>query len=114
MRLLLVLILFSLSVPVISLAAKGPEEMEFPSRWGTVTFQHHQHQARGIDCQACHHRGEEMGPCRSCHGLLPTTPLRKDILHKLCKDCHREQRGPTDCVGCHDPATVEESVFNDN
>lgn len=114
MRLLVVLILLSLSVSQHSLAAEGPKEIEFPSRWGIVTFQHHRHQARVPDCLVCHHQGAEMGACSSCHGVLPTTPLSKDVLHKQCKDCHREKRGPTECAGCHNPELVDESVFQDN
>ena len=113
MRLLLMLILFSLTAPLSSLAAEGPKKIEFPSRWGIVAFQHHRHQTRAADCLVCHHQGTEMGACRSCHGVFPTTPLRKDVLHKLCKDCHREKRGPTECVGCHNPEFVDESVFQD-
>ena len=114
MRFLLVLILFGLFFPATVFAAEGPEEVEFSSRWGSVTFQHQVHQVRVADCSVCHHQGVEMGACSSCHGLLPATPLNKDVLHKLCKGCHREMKGPTNCAGCHDPETVDESVFNDN
>lgn len=113
MRLLLITILFGFSLPLHGWAAEGPGVVEFPSRWGTVTFQHHRHQARTADCLACHHQGIEMGACRSCHGVLPTTPLSKDVLHKLCKNCHRDTRGPTECAGCHDPASADASAFQD-
>lgn len=114
MRLLIFLILFSLIIPLQILAAEGPEDVEFPSRWGIVTFKHYRHQARVNDCLACHHQGMDMGSCRSCHGVLPNTPLSKDALHKRCKDCHREKRGPTECSGCHNPEFVDEDVFQDN
>lgn len=114
MRFFLVLILISMSAPLCSLAAEGPDKIEYPSRWGIVTFDHQRHQSRVGDCLACHHQGTEMGSCRSCHDILPTTPLHKDVLHKQCKNCHREKRGPTDCEGCHNPEFVDESVFQDN
>jgi len=114
MRLLFLLTLLTLFLPGFGLSAEGPEEIEFASRWGVVAFKHHKHQLRTGDCLACHHQGPEMGACRSCHGVLPTTPLNKDVLHKLCKDCHRESRGPTECSGCHNPELVDESVFQDN
>ena len=114
MRLRFLLILFVLSAPLFCLAAEGPEVIEFPSRWGIVTFDHQRHQVRVKDCLECHHQGVEMGACHSCHDMLPTTPIRKDALHKQCKDCHREKRGPTNCAGCHNPEFVDESVFLDN
>lgn len=114
MRILLLLILFVLFLPLSSLAAEGPESFEYPSRWGIVTFKHHLHQIRVGDCLECHHQGVEMGACSACHGVLPTTPIRKDALHKQCKDCHRGKRGPTECAGCHNPEFIDESVFQDN
>lgn len=113
MRLSLLVILIGLSLPLSALAAEGPEAVEYPSRWGIVTFKHHLHQVRVKDCLKCHHQGVEMGSCSSCHGVLSTTPIRKDALHKQCKDCHREGRGPTDCAGCHNPEFIDESVFKD-
>lgn len=114
MRFLLILILFVFFSPLQSFGAEGPEEIEFPSRWGIVFFDHHRHQARTGDCLVCHHQGAEMGGCSSCHGVLPTTPLSKDVLHKQCKDCHREKSGPTNCAGCHNPEYLDESVYKEN
>ena len=114
MRLLLFLLLLGLILPSSGLSAEGPKVVEYASRWGIVAFTHHKHQARVGDCLACHHQEQEMGACRSCHGVLPTAPLNKDVLHKRCKSCHRETRGPTECAGCHNPELIDESVFQDN
>jgi hypothetical protein len=113
MRWVVMLVMLSLIVPPVSYALEGPQEVEFPSRWGIVTFKHHRHQQLVSNCIVCHHQGVEMGACGACHGVLPMTPLNRDVLHKQCKDCHRDKRGPTDCAGCHNPEFVDESVFED-
>lgn len=113
MRILMLLLGIGLALPLSGLAVEGPDAVEYPSRWGIVTFKHQLHQQRVNDCLVCHHQGVEMGACSACHGVLPTTPIRKDVLHKQCKDCHRERRGPTHCAGCHNPEFVDEAVFRD-
>jgi len=102
------LILF-VAVAMVSVAAmsvvaadnKGPKEVKLEAKMGTVTFQHAVHQERVADCKTCHHMGVEAGACRSCHGVKPEAPKAKDAFHKVCKDCHKTQNGPTKCKGCH-------------
>ena len=101
------LILF-VAVALVSVAAmsvvaadKGPAEVKLEAKMGTVTFQHQAHQGRVADCKTCHHNGVEAGACRSCHGVKPEAPKAKDAFHKVCKDCHKKENGPTKCKGCH-------------
>lgn len=79
---------------------KGPGEVKFSTKKGTVTFNHAQHQ--GVtDCATCHHMGDSAA-CRSCHGVDKKAPKAKKVFHKLCKSCHKKQKqGPTKCKGCH-------------
>ncbi len=109
-RLLIILLLFP--VPLFALDEVGPEALDYPSKWGIVTFQHQRHQ-QYADCQACHHQGVEMGGCGNCHGVIPGLPQRKDVLHKKCLACHWQKNGPTECAGCHDPERLDESVYGD-
>lgn len=84
-------------------ADKGPAEVKFEVKMGTVTFPHHEHQEI-TDCVTCHHNGDaEKGAaaCRSCHDGKKA-PKAKDAFHKVCKDCHKkEKKGPTKCKECH-------------
>ncbi|PLX88607.1 MAG: hypothetical protein C0618_03975 [Desulfuromonas sp.] len=114
MRIPFFFVLLMLCCGINAVASSAPDMIEYPSRWGIISFDHQEHQRRAGECTVCHHQGAEMGACNTCHGVLPTTPIHKDVLHKLCKDCHREKRGPTECAGCHDPEHVDESVFQDN
>lgn len=59
--------------------------------YGAVTLDHPAHLARKIHCKACH----GPGPVRK----IAFTPK---VAHERCRDCHvAEQRGPTECRGCH-------------
>ncbi len=109
------LILFLMLLPLSLFAAEvlPPEALDYPSRWGMVTFQHQRHADRAASCLDCHHQGVEMGACGSCHGMIPGLPQRKDALHKQCIACHWQHGGPTECAGCHDPERLDESVFDD-
>ena len=69
-------------------------------RFGTVVFDHDRHRQRAGDCTACHHE-EAYASCSICHGLEPGVPLRKDVFHKICKDCHRARKIPVTCADCH-------------
>ncbi len=88
------------SMAAISFAAdKGPAQMKFEAKMGTVSFDHAKHQER-TDCATCHHSGEYKA-CDSCHDGT-AAPKAKDAFHKNCKDCHKEkQQGPTKCKECH-------------
>ena len=90
-----------LSVATIGVAiTKGPEEIKFTPKMGTVTFDHSAHQKR-TDCETCHHTGD-YAQCKSCHGVDPKAPKAKVAYHKNCKDCHKElKKGPTKCKECH-------------
>ena len=89
------------SMTVVAAENNGPAEIKLEAKMGTVTFQHAAHQARIADCKTCHHNGVEAGACRSCHDAKPEAPKAKDAFHKLCKDCHKAQNGPTSCKDCH-------------
>lgn len=98
---LLVVLGFVATTAMFALANNGPAEIKLEARMGTVTFPHAKHQAIQTDCKACHHQGVEAGKCTSCHGVKPEAPKAKDVFHKLCKDCHAKQNGPTKCKQCH-------------
>ena len=80
---------------VIAADNKGPEEVKLEASMGTVTFKHAAHQERVADCVTCHHAGVEAGACSSCHDAKPEAPKAKTVFHKLCKDCHKTNNGPT-------------------
>ena len=86
---------------IISFATeKGPDEIKFTPKMGTVTFNHTAHQGR-TDCTTCHHTGE-FSQCKSCHGVDSAAPKAKDAYHKTCKNCHKKlKKGPTKCKECH-------------
>ncbi len=98
---LTVVALFALGSAAVVTADTGPEVIKLPASMGEVTFQHKAHQDRVDDCTTCHHQGVEAGACRSCHDGT-TAPKAKDVFHKRCKGCHKENKsGPTKCSGCH-------------
>jgi hypothetical protein len=110
---LLLLLLLLLPAPLLALDQAGPEALDYPSRWGIVTFKHFAHQKRVGNCRTCHHPGVEMGVCAGCHGTILGLAQRKDVLHKQCTGCHWQQQGPTECSGCHDPERLDEEVYRD-
>jgi len=80
-------------------------------------------QAEQDACERCHHvldeasgklvyRKNTESACRDCHGDIATGNVRslEDAAHGACVNCHLTKleqgkpAGPTDCVGCHDPA----------
>lgn len=82
--------------------AAGPETVVLPARMGDVTFPHAAHQKMVDGCKTCHHAGMKTPKCRDCHGdTKGEAPKAKDAFHKLCKSCHKENDGPTNCKGCH-------------
>lgn len=82
-------------------ADNGPAEVKLDASMGAVTFNHAAHQESVADCATCHHVSVEAGACRSCHGADPEVSKAKKVFHKLCKDCHKKNEGPTKCKGCH-------------
>lgn len=75
-----------------------------PSPTGTVHFNHPAH--GGATCAQCHHQRQTNGQytCRKCH----EGDARRDVLHKLCTDCHLTAKrqakpaGPVKlCSQCH-------------
>lgn len=98
---LLVVAGFVASTAMFAIANNGPAEVKLEASMGTVTFPHAAHQAKVSDCKTCHHNGVEAGKCTSCHGVKPEAPAAKAAFHKLCKDCHKAQNGPTKCKECH-------------
>jgi len=92
--------LVALGCATFASADNGPAEIKLPASMGTVTFPHKAHQDKIGDCAKCHHKGVEAGACSSCHDGTKA-PKFKDVAHKLCKDCHKEQGGPTNCKDCH-------------
>ncbi|MDF1579753.1 MAG: cytochrome c3 family protein [Desulfuromonadales bacterium] len=89
-----------LSVAAIAIANNGPETITLEAKMGTVTFPHQAHQATVADCTTCHHKGVEAGACASCHDGKKA-PKAKNAFHKLCKNCHKKDGGPTGCKDCH-------------
>ncbi len=81
-------------------AGNGPAEIKLPASMGEVSFDHAAHQGRVPDCTTCHHQGEGTS-CKSCHDAKPDAPKAKKVFHSLCKDCHKQQNGPTKCKQCH-------------
>jgi hypothetical protein len=78
---------------------------------GQVFFPHHDHldyvtaESEADNCQVCHHKTSPPAvppSCGSCHGT-GDAPSRKDAFHGTCKNCHREEGGPTKCTACHNP-----------
>lgn len=68
--------------------------------YGTVTLDHRAHLSRKISC-------------RSCHGAGPVHQIEftPRVAHDRCVGCHRrEERGPTDCKGCHTLPVAETRV----
>jgi mono/diheme cytochrome c family protein len=100
MMLLTVTILVSAFATITLATTKGPEEVKYTPKMGTVTFNHAAHQGR-TDCATCHHN-EGFDQCKSCHGVDAKAPKAKDAFHKTCKSCHKElKKGPTKCKECH-------------
>lgn len=100
-KILVLLAVFAIvgSALVAIAADKGPAEVKYEVKMGTVTFDHAAHQG-ATDCATCHHTGE-YAPCKSCHDGSKA-PKAKDAYHKNCKDCHKkEKKGPTKCKECH-------------
>ena len=81
-------------------AANGPAEVKFEAKPGAVTFKHAEHEKRAGDCAICHHNGVDNGACRTCHDGTKAASF-KNAAHKVCKDCHKSNNGPTKCKGCH-------------
>ena len=100
MSLLTVTILVSTLAITVFAATKGPGEIKFTPKMGTVTFNHAAHQGR-TDCATCHHTGDYI-QCTNCHGVEAKAPKAKTAFHKTCKGCHKKlQQGPTKCKECH-------------
>lgn len=56
-----------------------------------VFFNHQIHLARGFDCGLCHGNIKEMDRVKQEHRFTMG----------FCVNCHRANRGPTDCQACH-------------
>jgi predicted CXXCH cytochrome family protein len=67
-----------------------PDELVLEASYGNITFPHGMH--------------AEANACQTCHGDAEPAAfgINKEIGHRLCKGCHKEQgAGPTRCGGCH-------------
>ncbi|MBA2848809.1 hypothetical protein HNQ76_001193 [Thermosulfuriphilus ammonigenes] len=105
-----------------AIAGEGPAVFKLENRKGTVTFNHHAHQALGLKCGACHHgveggkkvpykAGQKNQKCETCHNKGNTSMPAKyrkpmSVFHKTCKGCHKKMaanhpKAPTKCNGCH-------------
>ena len=71
---------------------KGPETITLQTEAAKkpAVFPHRAHQDRGIECDKCH-KSENFAK----------GAWTKDAGHALCKDCHKENGGPTKCGTCH-------------
>ena len=100
-KFLVLLAVFALvgSALVAVAADKGPAEVKYEVKMGTVTFNHAAHQG-ATDCSTCHHT-DGYASCKSCHDGTKA-PKAKTAYHKNCKDCHKKgKKGPTKCKECH-------------
>ncbi len=79
---------------VVIAQSQGPEEIKYPVKMGTVSFNHAGHQ-QTIDCASCHHTGDYIS-CKNCHGVKTGIPTAKNAFHDQCKSCHKEQKKRTD------------------
>lgn len=78
-------------------------------------------------CETCHHVYDELEKklryekgneeaCRACHGAVDVekNPSLANASHRRCIACHLDRArreldgGPSECVGCHDAATVRD------
>jgi hypothetical protein len=82
--------------------------------YGPATFDHKLHQAIVSDCTTCHHNsGNQIPPCSQCHTNSTDSaelgkPELAHVYHLRCISCHiEEQKGPSECSGCHQQAAVE-------
>ncbi len=99
MLVLLAIVALVASTAFVALADNGPASIKMDVKMGAVTLDHTKHQGL-TDCATCHHTGDNV-KCTDCHGAKPEAPKNKKAFHKLCKDCHKKQSGPTKCKGCH-------------
>jgi hypothetical protein len=73
---------------------------------GAVSFPHHRHQDKLVDCNICHSYFPQQP--RSIEQLKKEGKLvRKQIMKKLCIKCHKAEKnagnaaGPVTCSKCH-------------
>lgn len=88
--LIITLSLITFAATLVIADSSGPAEIEYPTKMGTVTFNHASH--------------ESLTDCASCHSAVQGIDKkeRKDAFHDLCISCHKEQQqGPTSCKDCH-------------
>ncbi len=91
--------------------------------YGPVRFMHLKHAAVVKDCTKCHHYkpdqpdASETTECSACHQKpfdpeFPERPGLKAAYHQQCMGCHqKENKGPTDCTGCHAKNPPDHSVL---
>ena len=105
MKKMLILFVAAALVTVSAIGAiaenKGPADIKMEASMGDVNFNHAKHQELVPECATCHHVGLDAGGCKSCHDSKPDAPKAKKVYHKLCKDCHKKESGPTKCKACH-------------
>lgn len=76
------------SPPPAKVAASAGKVVVYNASFGRVSFDHAKHSAKE--------------KCTSCHAGTPARfVLGKDKAHQLCKTCHQQKGGPTQCTGCH-------------
>lgn len=100
---------------------KGPENVVYSPRRGTVTFTHAKH-GQAYECVSCHHASKDAKPltsehqkCGDCHTTPATAPVTTSLRNAfhitadekgLCFDCHKKEaaagkKAPTTCDDCH-------------
>lgn len=66
-----------------------------------VQMSHKVHDEHGIKCVVCHHKFENDAREKKC-SICHKGDEGKDILHSLCKDCHKENKMDVEkCSQCH-------------
>jgi hypothetical protein len=104
------LVLFACAALIASAAAavenNGAAQIDISASRGTVSFPHHQHQEKVMDCNICHtlfpQEANAINKLKADGRLKP-----KQVMNKLCINCHRAEKnagkagGPTICSQCH-------------
>lgn len=95
------------------LLAGAPDQAEFQTPMGKVTFKHKAHVDRKVECKTCHHKDEagKEQACKTCHQKADTAggaPSKKIAVHGkdnksgTCLGCHmKDAKAPQKCPDCH-------------
>lgn len=99
----LVVLTFTFSLGTIVMSKKsGSRTLDFHKGGKSVKINFSLHKSKGVKCTQCHRKHNNgkrhFKKCGTCH---TTRAKAMKIGHKLCKSCHKKNKGPTKCKGCH-------------